>query len=285
MTVPGEIARLVETFDRNRESHARGRYSESQLRREYVDPFFKALGWDVDNTRGWAEASRDVIHEDAIGIGSSVKAPDYCFRIGGTRKFFVEAKTPAVKLKDDPEPAYQLRRYAWSAKLPFSILTDFEESAVYDCRVRPHRADKASQARTKYWRYTDYTGRWDEIASIFSYDAVLKGSLDKYATRERRLRGTVEVDAAFLAEIETWRESLAGQIALRNPALTNRQLNYAVQITIDRIIFLRICEGRGIERYGQLLTLLNGPHVYPRLVALFRQGDDRCNSGLFHCQP
>jgi hypothetical protein len=285
MTLPTEIARLVETFERNRESYSQGRYSETQLRREYLDPFFKALGWDVDNTRGWAEAYKDVIHEDAIRIGSTVRAPDYCFRIGGTRKFFVEAKAPGVNLKDDPDPAYQLRRYAWSAKLPLSILTDFEEFAVYDCRVRPHQADKASQARTRYWRYTDYAERWDEITSIFSYDAVLKGSFDKYATSEKRLHGTAEVDAAFLAEIETWRESLARHIALRNPSLSNRQLNYAVQITIDRIIFLRICEDRGIERYGQLMVLLNGRDVYQRLMKVFRDADDRYNSGLFHFTP
>jgi hypothetical protein len=285
MTLPREIARLVETFERNRESYAQGRYSETQLRQEYINPFFKALGWDVDNTRGWAEAYKDVIHEDAIRIGSSVKAPDYCFRIGGTRKFFVEAKAPGVNLKDDPDPAYQLRRYAWSAKLPLSVLTDFEEFAVYDCRVRPHQADKASKARTRYWRYTDYAEHWDEIASIFSYDAVLKGSFDKYATSEKRLHGTAEVDAAFLAEIETWRESLARHIALRNPSLSNRQLNYAVQITIDRIIFLRICEDRGIERYAQLMALVNAPVVYQRLMKVFRDADDRYNSGLFHFLP
>jgi hypothetical protein len=90
------------------------------------------LGWDVDNTRGWAEAYKHVIHEDQIRIGASVKAQDYCFRIGGTHKFFVEAKARSINVKEDPDPAYQLRRYAWSAKLPLSILTDFEELAVYD---------------------------------------------------------------------------------------------------------------------------------------------------------
>ena len=70
-------------------------------------------------------------------MGGATKAPDYAFRIGGTRKFFVEAKKPSVNLKDDISPAYQLRRYAWSAKLPLSILTDFEEFAVYDCRHKP----------------------------------------------------------------------------------------------------------------------------------------------------
>ena len=91
MTLPVEIARLVEKFDWSRESYAQGRYSETQLRREYIDPFFKALDWDMDNTRGWAEVYKDVIHEEAIRIGSTVKAPDHRFRIAGTRKFFVEA--------------------------------------------------------------------------------------------------------------------------------------------------------------------------------------------------
>jgi len=68
MTLPVEIARLVETFERNRESYAQGRYSETQLRREYIDPFFKALGWDVDNTRGWAEAYKDVIDTQAVEV-------------------------------------------------------------------------------------------------------------------------------------------------------------------------------------------------------------------------
>ena len=69
MTLPAEIARLIETFEQNREDYLHGRYSETQLRREYLDPFFAALGWDVDNTQGYAEAYKDVIHEDAIRIG------------------------------------------------------------------------------------------------------------------------------------------------------------------------------------------------------------------------
>ncbi|MBP7826804.1 MAG: N-6 DNA methylase [Verrucomicrobia bacterium] len=90
------------------------------------------------------------------------------------------------------------------------------------------------------------------------------------------------MDAAFLAEIERWRKELAQNLALRNPALTQRELNFAVQRIIDRIIFLRICEDRGIEDYGQLRALLNGDRIYPRLARLFEQADRRYNSGLFH---
>ena len=137
--LPPEVAALVERFSRNRDAYHSPAYNEAQTRREFIDPLFKALGWDVDNEQGLAEAYKDVIHEDAIKVGGVSKAPDYCFSIGGTRKFFVEAKKPAVGVESDLEPAYQLRRYAWTSKLPLSILTDFEEFAVYDCRIKPGR--------------------------------------------------------------------------------------------------------------------------------------------------
>jgi len=277
-----EVLELVRRFDFHREAYRSGRYNEEQLRQEFIDPFFEALGWDVANRQGYAEAYKDVIHEESIKVGGFTKAPDYCFRIGGVRKFFLEAKRPGVNLKDDPSPAFQLRRYAWSAKLPLSILTDFGEFAVYDGRVKPDRADKASVARVMYLTYKDYPARWEEIAAIFSKEAVLKGAFDRYAESTRAKRGTAEVDAAFLKEIEAWRETLARNLALRNPGLSQRDLNFAVGRIIDRIIFLRICEDRGIETYGQLQALLNGGNVYERLVYLFHQADTRYNSGLFH---
>ncbi|HDS83638.1 MAG TPA: restriction endonuclease subunit M, partial [Phycisphaerales bacterium] len=258
MGAPAQILELIERFERNRDDYRAGRYNEAQLRREFIDPMFIALGWDVNNEAGHAEAYKDVIHEDSIRVGSATKAPDYCFRIGGTRKFFLEAKKPSVDIKGDPAPAYQLRRYAWSAKLPLSILTDFEEFAVYDCRVRPAPNDKSSTARVKYITFDQFAEQWDQIEGIFSKKAVLQGSFDRYAETSRLKKGTATVDDAFLAEIDDWREVLARNIALRNPMLDGRGLNFAVQITIDRIIFLRICEDRRLERYGQLMELFNG---------------------------
>jgi Eco57I restriction-modification methylase/restriction endonuclease TaqI-like protein/type I restriction and modification enzyme subunit R-like protein len=282
MPESNKLTELVERFDRNREAYLSGQYNETRVRVEFIDPFFTLLGWDVHNNDGHAEAYKDVYHEDAIKIGGATKAPDYSFRIGGTRKFFLEAKKPSVNIKEDISPAYQLRRYAWSAKLPLSILTDFEELAVYDCRVKPAEGDKASTARIQYLKYTEYAEKWDEIYSIFSKDAVLKGSFDKYAESNKAKKGTTEVDTAFLREMETWRENLARNLALRNSQLGKRDLNFAVQKILDRIIFLRMCEDRGIEFYGQLQGLQNGPHIYPRLCQLFRNADDRYNSGLFH---
>lgn len=282
MSAPKEVLELVERFERNLGEYKNPVYSETEVRREFIDPFFKALGWDVDNRAGHAEAYKDVVHEDAVKVGGYTKAPDYSFRIGGTRKFFVEAKRPSKDLKQDLDPAFQVRRYAWSAKLPLSILTDFEEFVVYDCRVKPVKTDKASVARTLYIPFAEYADRWDEIADIFSKDALLKGSFDKYADTYKKKRGTAEVDEAFLVEIEGWRETLAKNLALRNKTLTRRELNFSVQRIIDRIIFLRICEDRGIEDYGALQSLVNGNNVYRRLGETFLNADGKYNSGLFH---
>jgi hypothetical protein len=99
MSAPSGIADLVERFDQQSDAYKSGQYNEAQLRQEFIDPMFKALGWDMENVSGYAEAYKDVIHEDAIKIGGATKAPDYCFRIGGTRKFFLEAKKPSVDIK------------------------------------------------------------------------------------------------------------------------------------------------------------------------------------------
>lgn len=284
MKTPDIILRLCDTFYDQEKDYKSSTYNETQLRREFLDPFWKALGWDIDNERGIANAYKDVIYEDSIKIGGSTKAPDYCFRIGGSRKFFVEAKKPSINIMSNIAPAFQLRRYAWSAKLPVSVVSDFEEFAIYDTRIRPARSDKATVARTSYFNFKDYIDKWDEISALFSHDAVLNGSLDDFGEKVKKNRVAYEVDDAFLDEIEHWRNMLAKNLVLRNPALSGRDLNYAVQKIIDRIIFLRICEDRGIEDYGRLKALETGRDVYYRLLKFFEVADERYNSGLFYFQ-
>ncbi|MBA3312355.1 MAG: N-6 DNA methylase [Planctomycetaceae bacterium] len=241
----------------------------------------KSLGWDIDNSAGYAEQYREVVHEDRVKVAGQTKAPDYSFRIGGTRKFFVEAKKPAVDIKNNWEPAYQIRRYAWSAKLAASVLTDFEEFAVYDTRIQPKQFDKPSVGRREYLTYEEYIARWDFLYGTFSKDAVLRGEFDRYV-ESKKGRGAAPVDDVFLGEIEEWRKALAINLARRNEVLDEASLNFAVQRIIDRILFLRIAEDRGTETEGQLQSLLKGEGVYSRLVTLFDRADERYNSGLFH---
>jgi hypothetical protein len=141
MPAPARITELVDRFHRRRDEYRRADYNDTQARRELIDPLFEALGWDIAHRLGGA---REVKHEDSVRVRDKAKAPDYGFYLNGRRVFFVEAKKPAVDLAGQISPAYQLRRYAWSARLPVSILTDFEEFAVYDTRVRPQPATDAN---------------------------------------------------------------------------------------------------------------------------------------------
>lgn len=285
MSFPSGLKSLVERFRNNRSDYRSNQYNETQARREFIDPLLELLGWDVANKQGYAEFYKNVVHEDRIKIGGSSKAPDYSFRIGSTRKFFLEAKKPAINIEVDADSAYQLRRYAWSAKLPLSVLTNFDTFVVYDCRVRPERGDKPSTARILAVGFEEYESRWSEISDIFSFEAINKGGFDRFADDAKVRKGTTAVDDDFLAEIERWRDLLARAILRKNASITSFELNDAVQKTIDRIVFLRIAEDRGIEPEGQLKGIAQSADVYRRLGSYFRQADARYNSGLFHFKP
>jgi type I restriction-modification system DNA methylase subunit len=278
-----KISELVERFDEQFESYKKNDYNETLTRRDFIDPFFKALGWDIDNEEGYAEAYREVIHEDKIKIGKATKAPDYSFRlVGSKRLFFVEAKKPSVVIKDDILPAYQVRRYGWSAKLAISIITDFEELAIYDCTKKPMPTDKASVARVKYITYKDYLKEFDFIWDTFSKEHVLKGSFDKFIQGTANKKGTATVDKEFLLSLDSWRTHLATSISWNNKDLDEDEINFAVQQTIDRIIFLRIAEDRSVESYGNLKDALKQGDYYENLFKIFKDADDKYNSGLFN---
>lgn len=85
MAAPKEIMDLVERFERNKHDYMNNRYNEAQTRQEFINPFFKALGWDMDNEQGFSEAYKEVVHEASLKVGNTTKAPDYAFKIGESR--------------------------------------------------------------------------------------------------------------------------------------------------------------------------------------------------------
>jgi len=277
-----KISDLVTRFEEQYDFYKKSDYTETPTRRDFIDPFFKALGWDIDNENGYAESYREVIHEDKLKVGGATKAPDYSFRlVGGKRLFFVEAKKPSIQVKDEIYPAYQVRRYGWSAKMPISIITDFEEFAVYDCTKKPQPTDKASVARITYLTFRDYLKDFDFIWETFSKEHVLKGSFDKFVQSDTHKKGTATVDKEFLQSLDNWRTYLATSISWNNKGLDEDEINFAVQQTIDRIIFLRIAEDRGVEPYGNLKNALKQGEYYQNLFSIFREADDKYNSGIF----
>ena len=274
------IKELVEKFKSNYKQFHSSDYNETLTRQDFINPFFEYLGWDISNKEGLSQTYRDVIHEDKLKIGKETKAPDYSFRIGGNRVFFVEAKKPSRNLKEDSDAAYQIRRYAWSGKLAVSILTDFEEFAIYDCSKKPSPNDKASMSRIEYINYEDYLNRFDFLYDTFAKENVLRGSLEKYNADTKSKKGTESVDIDFLNSLDDLRTKLASNISKLN-SLSLRDLNFAVQHIIDRIIFLRVAEDRGVENYGDLREACFGNNYYKNIVEIFKKADGKYNSGIF----
>lgn len=272
MAAPKEIQQLVEKFKSNYNFYQSSEYNEEDLRHDFLNPFFKALGWDMEDERGLGPR-RDIRYERRIRSG----APDFGFYIDSKRQFFVEAKKPSVNVCDNPIAAFQLRSYGWSAKIPRSILTDFEELSIYDCTIRPKAGDNAKIARLECIACEQYIERWDEIAGLFSKDAVVSGSLEKLEKKHTKQA----VDDDFLEDISRWREILAKNIALRNEKLSEEQINKAVQNILDRIIFLRIAEDRKVESANRLQELSEKSELYASLLKVFKMADKRYDSGLF----
>ncbi len=274
---------LVNRFSQNRDAYIRADsdYNETQLRTDFLNPFLATLGWDVFNEKQAPQYLREVVHEDIVEVADDgeifTKKPDYALRLGAARKFFVEAKRPSVPIANSDAAAFQVRRYGWNARLPISVLTNFDQLVIYDCRVRPQAGDDARVARFRVYDYSEYVARFDEIYAQLSREAVYTGSFDAQFGVEQERVGIEPFDAYFLGQIETWRLQLAQDIVQQNPALTEGEVNFLVQRLLNRIIFLRICEDRELERY-QLLQFVQ---TYDDLKALFHQADRRYNSGLF----
>lgn len=111
---------------------------------------------------------------------------------------------------------------------------------------------------------------------------MLKGGFDKFVLNDANKKGTSTVDKEFLVSLDEWRKQLAQNIALRNGHLNEDDINFVVQQTLDRLIFLRIAEDRGVEEYGRLKSYLTGQDYYKNLFEYFKEADRKYNSGLFN---
>ncbi len=130
------IKELVQGFAKHIGSLKAADYKESQVRLHYIDPFWTLLGWDVTNREQLAPQEVEVVVEPSMDSvddeGLRSRAPDYVFRANGFPRFVVEAKRPAVDIDTNRKAIYQAKRHAWSAAIPFAVLTDFEQFRLYE---------------------------------------------------------------------------------------------------------------------------------------------------------
>lgn len=283
MVLPPKIAGLIKKFDDNSTEFRNKDYNETRLRTDFINPFFEELGWDVTYNQSEDVRERAVLLEDSIRISGTKKRMDYAFLKESRMLFVVETKKPSVELEKNSEAAHQIRTYVYNANASLGILTNFREFAIYQ-RVKPS-PDAAPHygLLDEAFTYKELPEKWDWIEKTFGRENAYK-EIDQYLAIKQGKKKLISVDDDILSEIEGWREVLARNIALRNREqdLNVDQLNAIVQRTIDRILFFRICEDRGIEAENTLFHLIESDHIYDKLSELFRDADIKYNSGLFH---
>lgn len=276
------VGELVKSFRRNEADYLRTAYNETQARTDFITPLLAAFGWDVHNATGQPLGLREVIEEATVEVGEErlSKKPDYELRLARQRKLFVEAKKPSVHIDRNRDAAFQTRRYGYSASLPIAVLTNFHQLVIYDCQPKPDLAEEAHVARILLIRYDEFEARFDELWPLLSREAVYSGEFDRHFSVDATRHGADQFDDFFLRQVRSWRERLARDIHQNTPGLSPAELTYAVQLFLSRIVFLRICEDRDIERYETLRGLAGG-NSFNALLDELRRADAFYDSGLF----
>ena len=266
-----ELNRLVESFGKRLTELKQPGYAEAQLRDDFLNPFFRALGWDMENRAGLIQKEREVEIESATQIGGGRKRADYLFRTDKREHFVCEAKKPAEELH--ARYAFQAKRYAWNKGVPLAVLTDFEELKIFIVGGKPY-IDEPHVGEWKSWHYRQYPLIARELWDLLARDKIAAGSIEAALDAlPKRAAGTGKarqqwlikpdrtraLDNDFLEFLDENRRDLASDLWKNNDRddlLEGNKLTEACQRVIDRILFLRICEDRDIDTGERLQSIV-----------------------------
>ncbi|MCJ7708191.1 MAG: N-6 DNA methylase, partial [Anaerolineales bacterium] len=184
----------------------------------------------------------------------------------------------------------QAKSYAWNSRDVFlAAITDFEGFRLYDATPKPDRRHPDVGLIFAY-RCGEYLQPkvLDDLW-LLSLESVAGASIDRLLKRSTVLaRQKIPVDQAFLDDLTGWREQLAKAVFKHEPEISVADLNSVVQVFLDRLIFLRLAEDRGIlpprglediarawEHSGKRRSIRDG------LNDLFREVNLRLNGEIF----
>ena len=179
--IKDRISSLIQKYERERDYYRSTMYNETLLRNDFLDPLFEILGWDIKNKLGKNTSEREVLLEEPLKANASEhsKKPDYTFRLFGERKFFLEAKKPAVDISREDEPAKQVRRYGYTAGLKISVLSNFEYLYIYDTTYPVNNHDQRTKALIKSYNYTELSDKAEELLNLLGKETVYTGHFDE----------------------------------------------------------------------------------------------------------
>jgi len=253
---------LVERFEKNQHHYLSASYQEQEARKDFLDKFFMALGWDVNHETQTNPYEQEVKIEKSVTTGTAKRRADYSFSLAPhftkRPRFFVEAKRPQQDIAT-PDNYFQSIRYSWSHQLPLVVLTDFHSFHIIDSRYRPD-IKTAVPRKLAVYNYREYRDPdvFAKIYWLFSREATLSDAIGKYAdTLEKPTAaskqmglfagGYQNIDDAFLGQLDQYREDLARSFKRHNPELNSEQLTEVVQRLLDRLVFTRFLEDKLIE--------------------------------------
>ena len=275
-----ELKKLVERFDADFEHYKNDQtYNEAMTRQQYIDVLLKLLGWDITNPMGLSFNDREIVAEEYSSENKKDR-PDYTIRMNGVSKFYIEAKKVSVDILNESDPAIQARRYGWNSNHKISVLTNFEYFVIYLAYDMPSKDDTSKTYRYKYYHYTEYVEKFDEIYELLSRESVVKGKFDQWTSDITPLDSTkTSLDAIFLSQLNSWREEIGQELYCLDGSFSSMVLiNEQIQEFLNQIIFLRFAED---NHYESAEILKNEILKQPDYIKYFRKLDKKYNSGLF----
>lgn len=251
-----KLKELIQKYKSYKATSKSSELSEEETR-PWINQFLAIFDWDVLNIKQIKQ--EEIVGKDQkiklAAINSTHIKPDYSLVNGNNIKAYLDAKKTDVNIFKSKEAAFQVRSYGWSANLPCSFLTNFEQFVIFDCRFTPNKMDPANIGAIQL-SIDDYLDNFDVLENHLNRSAVYSNNLKKIYD-VAKLDGSQTVDEAFNDLLSEFRIKLAKNMYKNNASsLNEEELNYYVQIILDRIIFIRVCESKGIEKEGLLLDFL-----------------------------
>ena len=180
------VQKLADDFKASADHYFSKEYQEAEARKDFIDKFFTALGWDVNHDTQVNPYEQEVKVERHVSerFGAARRRVDYAFFVSPNfrdLRMIVEAKKPTGDIAT-ADNCFQTIRYGWNKQIPIAVLTDFSELHILDCRYKPD-INTAIHCSVRKYTIRDYIDKetFADIYWLLSREAVATGSLDKFA--------------------------------------------------------------------------------------------------------
>jgi predicted RNA methylase len=248
--------------------------SEDQIRAEFIDPLFEALGWDM---RKDAQRNQSVLKGRA----------DYILKLKSQNVVVIEAKKTSVSLME--EEGRQAVEYAYNSNIKFAILTNFKQTRVYHALSNIKNIDhNLLKKDNAYFRlgFEEFLDKFD-LLWLLSKESFERQEINKLlSAKDERIN--VPVNERLLNDLLNFRDWLSKDLKKLRMHLSDQQIDEIVQILIDRLIFMRSVEDRGLEERDFLKKLVDDyekgkteKRIWETLKIKFKIFDKEYNSKLF----